>query len=58
MTEAHYEQYLDRAEDIGQQLLDLVAEMRADPPAFRAGIALFETKIILKGGDVRHENCD
>ena len=58
MTRAHYEEYLDRAEDIGQQLLDLVAEMRADPPVFRAGIALFETKIVLKGGDVRRENRD
>lgn len=24
--------YVDRLEDLGQQMLDLVAEMRADPP--------------------------
>ena len=24
--------YIDRLEDLGQQVLDLVAEMRADPP--------------------------
>lgn len=32
MNHAEYTGYIDRMEDLGQQLLDLVAEMRADPP--------------------------
>ena len=34
MTRYHYEQYCDRIEDLGMQMLDLVAELRADPPDF------------------------
>lgn len=33
MDRNDYTVYMARMEDIGQQLLDLVAEMRADPPA-------------------------
>ena len=32
MNFPEYLQYIDRLEDLGQQVLDLVAEMRADPP--------------------------
>lgn len=28
----HYLGYIDRMEDLGEQILDIVAEMRADPP--------------------------
>lgn len=32
MNFSEWNGYIDRMEDIGQQLLDVVAEMRADPP--------------------------
>lgn len=32
MNYEHYLEYIDRMEDLGEQVLDLVAEMRADPP--------------------------
>lgn len=32
MNYEHYLGYIDRMEDLGEQLLDLVAEMREDPP--------------------------
>lgn len=34
MTPSHYEQYVDRLQDLGEQILDLVSELRADPPNF------------------------
>lgn len=32
MDYEHYLGYIDRMEDLGEQILDLVAEMKADPP--------------------------
>ena len=32
MNYEHYLGYIDRMEDLGEQILDLVAEMREDPP--------------------------
>lgn len=32
MTFEEWTGYIDRMEDLGEQMLDLVAEMRADPP--------------------------
>ena len=34
MTQEHYQEYIERMEDLAAQLFDLAAEMRADPPRF------------------------
>lgn len=34
MTQDHYQEYMERIEDLAAQLYDLAAEMRADPPQF------------------------